>query len=476
MYTRTTKRRTELILGLTLALALLVASCGPSQTPEASPTAAAVEPTEAPAVEPTEPPTAEQVTIYVMVNDAFARMWQEELVPEFNEHCPNIEVIVDGVPYAEMLPKMMLELTSGGTQYDVFVAGEVWVPQLAATGLMADLKADFADLTDEDYDWDDFHPAPLAGGYWDGGQYGVPVRSNLLLMMYNRDLFEDAGMDADEVLTGIQWPQFEEVVANLVRDTDGDGEDDVWGFATYFGRDQLTPTIWQSILNSNGGQLFDESLHPVFNTDLGAEALAMHIGLGEVAGPPGWETYWFTDILEAFRQSKVGVIFNWSSAYRSVAVDPEATTLTADQVGIAAMPGGTTCPDGSAHPGVWLGGIPKDAPNKEAAWQFLQWVSSTEGEIWQFANIGSFPARVSTITSEPSEDWQGPVLEAILDGYDAIDCGGMRRPRLPDYDAVQEILAFHHSRAVLGEASPEEALDDAAQEIEELLEDKGYYE
>ena len=75
-----------------------------------------------------------------------------------------------------------------------------------------------------------------------------------------------------------------------------------------------------------------------------------------------------------------------------------------------------------------------------------------------------------------SEQWMNDQNKAILDGYDAIAKGNMWRPRLPDSDAVQQILALHHSRAVLGEVTPAEALDDAAQEIEELLSDKGYYD
>src|SRR5690606_38764266 len=213
----------------------------------------------------------EQVTIYGMVNDAFARIWLENLVPAFNEKYLNIEVVIDPVPDGELLPKQLLALTSGAPSYDFIVTDDPWLPQLAATGLLMDLKTDLADVTDPDYNWDDFAPGALAAGEWNGGQYSVPVRSNLLLMFYNRTLFEEAGLE--EPGEGYSWDDLAADLPQLVRDTDGDGTDDVWGIATYFGRDPLTPTIWQAIFNSNGGQLFDAELNPTFNTPEGIEAL-----------------------------------------------------------------------------------------------------------------------------------------------------------------------------------------------------------
>jgi len=413
----------------------------------------------------------DEVTIYGLVNDAYARIWQDELVPEFESRFPGIKVIIDGVPYGEQLSKQVLELSSNPSNYDFFVTDDPWLPQLAQTGLLLDLRSELADSTAADYDWDDFHPSALASGQWDGGQYSVPIRSNVLLMFYNRTLFTDAGLE--EPGEGYTWDQLEADLEQLVRDTDGDGTDDVWGIATYFGRDTLTPTIWQSILNSNGGSLLDENLVPQFNTEVGVEALERHVRLASY-GPPGASAYTFTDTLESFRQGKVAVMFNWGSVFYGAAVNPETTTLTVDQVGIAPLPGGSAV-SASAHRGIWTAAVLRNAANADAAWTFVQWVTSKEGEAWATANIGQFPARVSTLTSEAPEPWLTDVYAAILAGYDAIDAGQMWRPRLPDSDGVQQILATQHSRAMVGEVDAATALADAEAEITEFLTNQGYY-
>jgi multiple sugar transport system substrate-binding protein len=410
------------------------------------------------------------VTIYGLVNDAFARIWQDQLVAEFQREHPNIQVVIDGVPYGDQLPRQMLEITSRPPNYDFFVTDDPWLPQLASTGLLANVRTDLGVDQDAEYDLDDFFPGALAAGAWNGEQYAIPVRSNLLLMFYNRDLFEAAGVD--EPGDDYSWDDLMADLPRLVRDTNGDGSPDVWGIATYFGRDQLTPTIWQAILNSHGGALFDEDLNPTFNTDVGVAALEMHIAMTEF-GPPGARTYGFTDTLEAFRQGRVAVMFNWGSVFQGTAVNPATTTLTPDIVGIAPLPGGSEVPR-SSHRGIWTGAVLDTSPNKDAAWTFLRWVTSREGERWAGANIGQFPARASTLASEPAQDWLVPVYAAIEAGYEAIGQGGMWRPRLPESDGVQRILALHHSRAMNDEVSAERALSDAEAEIRQFLRDAGY--
>ncbi|MET0886300.1 MAG: extracellular solute-binding protein, partial [Mycetocola sp.] len=210
------------------------------------------------------------VEVRMIANEAFANQWQELMVPEFNKAYPNVKVQIDGVPYTELLAKSMLDQTGTDPTYDVIIADDPWIPQLAQTGALLDLKKDAAQWTEKDYDWDDFYAAPLASGEWDGAQYGVPVRSNLLLMFTNKTLYEEAGLAAPT--SDLTWDEFFEQAPQLVRDTDGDGKADVWATDTYFTRDSLTPTIWQTILDSNGGDLLDKDNMPAFDNADGVDA------------------------------------------------------------------------------------------------------------------------------------------------------------------------------------------------------------
>lgn len=405
------------------------------------------------------------VEVRIMANEAFASTWQTMLVPEFNKVFPNVQVTFDGVPYAELLAKMMLDATSPEPEYDVLLVDDPWVPQLAEIGALADLKGEkVSALTDAGYDWDDFNAAPLAAGEWKGIQYAVPVRSNVLLRFYNRSLYKAAGLP--EPTPAQTWDEFFSDAEKLVRDTNGDGKADVWAVDTYFVRDSLTPTIWQSILNANGGRLLDDSGAPAFADEVGAKSLETHKRLLDYA-PPGALGHGFSDSLQAFRQGLVANLFNWGSVYKSTAVDPKSTTLTVDEVGIQVLPVGDV--QAGTHRGIWIAGIGSKTKNLEASWAFLQWLSSKQGESINASLVGSFPARKSTLTGAPAEPWLGPVYAALQHAYEVAGDGGMWRIRSPKSDAAQQILADEVARGLASQASAEEALGVAAEKIAKAL-------
>ncbi|NUP62682.1 MAG: sugar ABC transporter substrate-binding protein [Nonomuraea sp.] len=410
------------------------------------------------------------VSIRVIANDAFAKQWQDKLVPEFAKKYPNIKVTIDGVPYNDQLPKTMLELTGTTATYDVALADDPWLPQLAKTGALYDLKGpELAKWNDPSYDWADFNPTPLAAGEWQGKQYAVPVRSNLLLMFYNKALYKKAGVA--EPTAGTTWEQYFKDAPKLVQDTDGDGKTDSWAVGTYFTKDPLTPTVWQTVLNSDGGRLLDDDMKVAFNTPAGVKALQTQVDLLKYA-PPGASTYQFNEPLEAFRQGKTATMFMWGSVYKGTAVDKETTTLTPEQVGITTLPAGSAAP--GAHRGIWTAGVSKKSAHPAAAWTWLQWVTSKQGEQFTAKAFGTFPARNSTLDGTPPADWAVPVYKALKDGYEVASKGRMWRPRLPESDAVQQILALQTSRAVSGQATAQQAIDQAAKEITDLLKSKGY--
>jgi multiple sugar transport system substrate-binding protein len=407
----------------------------------------------------------EPVEVRMIANEAFANQWQTLMVAEFNKHYPNIQVTIDGVPYVELLAKSMLDATGPSPTYDILIADDPWVPQLAEVGALLDLKSpEVAAWTDPGYDWDDFNAAPLAAGEWKGVQYGVPLRSNMLMMLVNKSLYEKAGVPVPT--PELTWEQYLEQAPKLVQDTNGDGTIDAWAVDTYFVREPLTPTIWQTIMNSNGGRLLDENGKPAFNSEAGIAALETHKKLLEFA-PTGAVSHGFAESIQAFRQGIVATMFNWGSVYKGSAIDAQTTTLKPEQVTMQVMPVGSTGP--GAHRGIWNGAVSAKSENKQAAWAVLQWLSSKEGEVWHAANLGVFPARKSTLASTPAEPWLVPVFAALQQAYDAAEKGEMWRIRHPRSDAAQQILADEIGRAMAGGVTPAEALQVASDKIEKVL-------
>ncbi|MEZ5763038.1 MAG: sugar ABC transporter substrate-binding protein [Xanthobacteraceae bacterium] len=411
------------------------------------------------------PAADKPVELRIMANESYANLWRTFLVPEFNKTFKNIKVTIDGVPYAEQLAKMMLDATSPTPSYDVLLVDDPWIPQMSAIGALMDLKGkEIAAWTAPDYDWADFHPAPLAAGEWKGVQYGIPIRSNMLLMFYNRTLYKKAGLP--EPTPKLTWDEFFAQAPKLVQDTKGSGKPDAWAVDTYFVRNQLTPTIWQAILNSNGGRLLDDKGKAAFNSEAGIKSLDMHRRLLDFA-PPGALSHGFTESLQAFRQGVVAVMFQWGSGFKASAVDEKSTTLKFEEVGIQVMPVGSAM--AGTHRGIWNISIGAKSQNKQAAWAFLQWLSSKQGETFNLESTGGFPARKSTLAAKPDSAWLVPVLAALRQAYDVAEKGQMWRIRHPKSDAAQQILADEVARALAGQVSSAEALKTAATKIDRTL-------
>ncbi len=404
-----------------------------------------------------------KVTIRVMANAAFSNTWQANIVPEFNKKHPNIEVLVDGVPYNEHMAKLMLEATSTSPQYDVLVIDDPWTPQLAELGALFDLKGpEISKITAENYDWGDINAAPLAAGEWDGKQYSIPVRSNMLLMFYNRKHYKNAQLP--EPTPKITWDEFFEQAPKLIQDLNGDGKTDAWAVDTHFARFQLTPTVWQAIMNSNGGSLLNDKGEPAFNNDVGVQALDTHKRLLEYA-PPGALSHALQEPIESFRQGSVATMFMWGSVFKS-SFDRKVSTLDMEDIGLQLFPNGAKGP--GTHRGIWTAGISAKTQNLEAAWTFLQWMTSQEGEQANVALAGSFPARKSTLMNAEA-DWEKVVFPVLQQAYEVADEGKMWRLRSPRSDATQQVLADEIARALADQVDSQGALKTAARRITRAL-------
>ena len=123
----------------------------------------------------------------------------------------------------------------------------------------------------------------------------------------------------------------------------------------------------------------------------------------------------------------------------------------------------------STHRGIWSGAVFKNSKHPEAAWTFLQWMSSKDGEKWCTDTFGSFPARTSTLASTPGQPWLAPVFSTLQSAYDVAAKGEMWRPRSPQSNAIQQVLADQTSAAVLGQISSAQALKKAETQIDDLL-------
>jgi ABC-type glycerol-3-phosphate transport system substrate-binding protein len=123
---------------------------------------------------------------------------------------------------------------------------------------------------------------------------------------------------------------------------------------------------------SFGGDLYDDELNPTVNTPEAVAATEFFRDL-LAYGPEGGITATGDETTIKFLSTDIGAMINYSG-YWGMALDPTANAH-AGNIGTAAMP------DGAAditHLAGWNIGIPVDAPNPDAGWQFLEFVLGQE--------------------------------------------------------------------------------------------------
>jgi multiple sugar transport system substrate-binding protein len=129
--------------------------------------------------------------------------WIETIaIPEFNKIYPNIKVEHLGVPESDYATKVDTAITAGQVPD---IALQSYMYKLWKAGHVLPLDSYMAR---DGIKPEDFFPIYEAWGMLDGKAYMLPVNTYIWAMIYNKDLFDAAGvphLTADSVITFDQW-------------------------------------------------------------------------------------------------------------------------------------------------------------------------------------------------------------------------------------------------------------------------------
>lgn len=146
----------------------------------------------------------------------------------FEDQNPNIDVTFEEVPWGNIREKVLTQ-AAGGDLPDVTYLAQLMVPSVAAEGILTPLD-DLIERDAAEVNIDDFNPAGLAPFRIDGQLYALTSDfAGSALLAYNKQILDEAGV-------GVPSPDWDmddfiEILQAVSRDTDGDGENDIWGLA-----------------------------------------------------------------------------------------------------------------------------------------------------------------------------------------------------------------------------------------------------
>ncbi|RJN32610.1 ABC transporter substrate-binding protein [Nesterenkonia natronophila] len=412
--------------------------------------------------------------------------WQnyegEEITLLFNEHplanalsaqledfeeLTGIEVAIETLSETDYMTRILTELQSGSSAYDVFMTSQPMNYQYAAAGWIEELDPWIEDerYTASDWDFDDFFPAIIDSLRWDTTEWGgagegplwaLPANEEGYALFYREDILEDAGVDVPETI---------DELIDAASELDGyefDGQT-VSGFVSRGHPTYPTLNPYSTFFLAHGAQDIVDGEADVDSPE-NIAALEQWVDLMQHA-PEGASTYTWYEAQQDFIAGNAAFYIDADH----MAPDFENDTNISGNVGYALPPEG---PEGrGSSMWVWSLGMNAHSEAKGPAWLFMQWATSQE-VMTEAIDLGNMnPTRISV--------GEGPEMEAATEDWG-------------DYNEVwQEILHEHAEwaytpaalwpeagdiwanaiqSAVLGEQSPEEALSDAAQRINAAME------
>ncbi len=384
-----------------------------------------------------------------------------ELIAKFEAENPGIEIKAQYVPTGDALLQKLITAIQSKTAPDIS-----WIH---STFLQNLVQADAIYRMDEFTggpdglsagEMDDIYPAMRQMARWRGTLYSIPMEATNLALVYNKELFRQAGLDPDK--PPATWDELYRIARLLTVDRNGDGKFDQSGFfIPIFPASgplgdwmvwQWLPYLWQA-----GGVEIDSAQTRVsFNSPAGVEALRLwkkiydDLGLRTVTA----------DYDAAFAGKKLAMTMDgpWNI--------PHYRTLKGLEWAIAPLPAGP------AKRATVVGGeylvIFKQSQHPREAWKFLKWLLRPDVQAFWSMKSGYLPVTHSAMGVKEYRDFLG--RNADLRAFvEQMEVGQAQRPI--DYFSLQisRAMATAIERATVGGMDPKAVLDEAAATSNELL-------
>ncbi|MEN6408254.1 MAG: extracellular solute-binding protein [Anaerolineaceae bacterium] len=444
------KNKILVFLTLSMILSLILAACSPSaaasvetQAADAATEAAAA--TEAPTEAAVATDSAEpvEITFWHTYNEEGAEneMLVKTLIPIFEQSHPNIKVNAISVPYDNFREKLLAAI-SAGTAPDLIRSDIIWVPELADMGALAELDTAMPDF--EEFKSIMFE-GPLSTNFWKGHYYGLPLDTNTKVWLYNDALYKSAGIESapttmEEVEADCQAIKKVNPNASLIA------ADGLYSWVTL-------PWVW-----SFGGSVTDADITTA---------------TGSINSPESVKAYEF--LLKLYDEGCIAPVIMGdgvdpftgfaSGDYASLDNGPWSYSILSGQYpdfkfSAALFPAGTA---GSID---IVGGedinLMSQSQHPEAAMEFIRYLLSQDYQL-KMMEVGQIPVRSDLMETDAVKNH--PYLGIFLEQLKTSKA----RTAHPSWSQMDTIITDAGQYIFRKEKTPQQALDEAAAQIDELL-------
>lgn len=372
----------------------------------------------------------------------------QKMVDEFNKLHPNIKVEVLIVPDEQMIPKLTIAVVAG-TPPDV-------VSQWAVDRQLYErIYTPLNDLIakDPDINLEDYLPGLIEDVTYEGKISALPRVGCSTLMYYNKDIFEEVGLDPERPPKN--WKELE-IYSDKTTKKDAKGEYVRVGFLPWEGAGggiQLPQQfVWQI-----GGKWYDAETKKVITTS--PEHFRVFHRL------ESWAKKYNIRKISYFVETEKGFMDPFAAEKRAMVVDGDWRMSQIEKYGRKGLKCDATLlpyPEGGRPTSMfWTDAtsIPRGTKHLQEAWEFVKW-QNTEGERMLTSMWHEIPARYDL-----SEDYQNPFKKKFLEAA-KYNCVVME---IPIESFYQTNVAAAVDYIIYGKKTVEQALAELQTKVQKEL-------
>lgn len=378
------------------------------------------------------------------------------VLENFEELNPGVDVVENYIPW-EGLTERFLTAFVGGNPPDIFYLPDSFWPRFAEAGYLAKLSEEFPDELSAYLE--EFEDKWVQSGIYKGDIYGVPFVNVSVIFEYNKDLFDEAGIEyppaiGDPEFENWTYDKFIEVAQKLT-----DPAKDQWGFA-WSANAELGPEVWTY------AYMYQQGVDPINETGDGA-------GFDNEAGLAAFK--FMNDMANTYKiVPEQGLSRNFQDYFYAgkAAMAPfdcyQAVGLAQNypelNVGAVAWPQGpaTDFLGGRGHHanvGYWL--VSENCENKDVAFELIKHITSKENSEAYVNAVGLYGNR-----KDYEMDIEHELAAELFEEHykSALEYGNPFVLNAKFYDVVP-VFTAEIQFMLLGEKTPEQAWQDAVDAV-----------
>ncbi|XXM71390.1 extracellular solute-binding protein [Lysinibacillus sphaericus] len=381
--------------------------------------------------------SVEEIEVWHTYSDEETRIFEDEIIPIFEEKYPGIDVKPVRQPHSKQLMSALISRASVNRTPDVVRMDITWMPKFVHLDLLYSISA----FDDFDLVKTRFLENPLESNRFGEKYYGLPLNTNTKAAIYNKETVEKLGLK--------KLPDTMDELIRIVKENNlkiGISDVSPWNSLPYFYG--VAGKVMNEEYTKASGYLdskesiaaFKELLDLYQNGNFPSEVLSGY--------PETWQNVdsgdyfmidegpWFYSVrsendLALVKQRTVSGVFPSDGEQRSI-LGGENAVIT----------------KGTKHP--------------EASWTFIKWMT-TEDPQSLLLKAGLLPTNKRVELSSIAEEY--PYYKSYIESIDEA----FLRPPVPQWEEINTILTNAFKNIFSGEVSVEEGLKKAAADIDRQL-------